>query len=319
MFDYFPFVFKGIRQQHSQTSKILNKSIEEAYEEIFDLLHLNRQDPWEQAYKAMQSAFKNTNQSSTIAKAFLILAKELAKTITTMPMKKLGNGEICQVDFTQYSRIKQQDRESCDILFLTKNFGYFSISEIHYNIFRYLGQNLYGTSTIALKWKEKTASLYKADFSKTKTNEIIDIIDQLSHQDLSIERDTGDIRSILEDGMECVWSGKILTPKTSDIDHVLPFSVWFNNDLWNLLPADKKVNNQKRDKIPSPKLIEKRADVIIDYWKRYEQKWNHRFNNELDISLLNSNPLTRSHDLAIESLIQKAGYLIYDRGFKIFE
>lgn len=314
MFDYFPFVFKGIRQQHSQTSKILNKSIEEAYEEIFNLLHLNRNDQWEQAYKAMQSAFKNTNQSSAIAKSFLILAKELAKTITTMPMKFIGKEhyELFQPDNTQYGRIKLQNTQSCNILFLTQEFGYFSISETHYNIFRYLGQNLYGTSTIALKWKQKTDSL------NGKSHEAMDIIDQLSNDDLAIERDTSDIRSILEDGMECVWSGKVLTPRTSDIDHVLPFSVWFNNDLWNLLPADKKVNNQKRDKIPSPELIEKRAVVIIDYWKRYEQKWNSRFNNELDVSLLHSNQTERSYDLAIESLIQKAGYLIYDRGFTIY-
>ncbi len=315
IFDYFPFVFKGIRQQHSQTSQILNKPIEEAYEEIFNLLYLNRNDPWEQAYKAMQSAFKNTNQSSAIAKAFLTLAKELAKTITTMPMKFIGKEhyELFQPDNTQYGRIKLQNTQSCNILFLTQEFGYFSISETHYNIFRYLGQNLYGISTIALKWKEKTDAL------NDQTHEAIHIIDRLSNDDLAIERDTSDIRSILEEGMECVWSGKILTPKTSDIDHVLPFSVWYNNDLWNLLPADKKVNNQKRDKIPSPNLIEKRADIIIDYWKRYEQRWNHRFKNELDVSLLNSNQSTRSHDSAIVSLIQKASYLIYDRGFQSYD
>lgn len=206
-----------------------------------------------------------------------------------------------------------------NMLFLTQQFGHFSISETHYNIFRYLGQNLYRTSTIALKWKEKTAILRNSNTSNNQANEAMDIIDQLSNDDLAIERDTSDIRSILEDGMEWVWSGKELTRKTSDIDHVLPFSVWFNNDLWNLLPADKKVNNQKRDKIPAPRLIEKRADVIIDYWTRYEQKWNSRFNNELDVSLLYSNQSTRSHDLAIESLIQKAGYLFYDRGLNTYE
>ena len=70
--------------------------------------------------------------------------------------------------------------------------------------------------------------------------------------------------------------------------------------------------------IPSAKLIEKRADVIIDYWKQYERKWNHRFNNELDVSLLNSNQSDGSYDAAIASLIQKAGYLIYDRGFQAY-
>lgn len=313
IFDYFPFVFKRIRQQHSDN--ILNKAIEEAYEDIFELLRLNRFDPWEQAYKAMQSAFKNSNQAPVIANAFLVLAKEMAKTITAMPMKFIGKEhyEIFQPDTTQYGRIKLQKSESCSILFLTKNFGNFFISEIHYNIFRYLGQNLYGTSTIALKWKQKTDSL------NGKSHESMHIIDRLSSDDLAIERDTRDIRSILEDGMECVWSGKVLTSKTSDIDHVLPFSVWFNNDLWNLLPSDKKINNQKRDKIPSPKLIEKRSSIIIDYWKLYEKKWNSRFNNELHVSLLNSHQAVKSQEQALESLIQKASYLIYDRGFSYYD
>jgi len=175
-----------------------------------------------------------------------------------------------------------------------------------------LGQNLYGTSTIALKWKEKTDSL------NGKSHEAMHIIDRLSSDDLAIERDTSEIRSILEDGMECVWSGKTLTPKTCDIDHVLPFSVWFNNDLWNLLPSDKKVNNQKSDKIPTPKLIEKRADMIIKYWTLYEDKWHSRFNNELDVSLLNGNQLSRTYDQALESLIGKASYLIDDRGFNSY-
>ena len=310
MFDYFPFVFKRIRQQHS--NNILNKSIEEAYEAIFELLHLNRNDPWEQAYKAMQSAFKNTSQSSAIAKAFLTLAKELAKTITSMPMKFIGKEyyEVFKPDDTPYTRIKLHNTESCNTVFLTQKFGDFTISEMHYNIFRYLGQNLYGTSTIALKWKEKT------DILNGKTREAMHIIDRLSNDNLSIERNTSDIRSILKDGMECVWSGKSLTSKSSDIDHVLPFSVWFNNDLWNLLPADKKINNQKRDKIPSPTLIEKRADIIIDYWKLYERKWPERFKNEITISL--SKHETSNYDIAIEAMINKANYLAYDRGFNTF-
>lgn len=313
MFDYFPFVFKQIRQQNS--GNILNKPVEKAYEAIFELLHLNRSDPWEQAYKAMQSAFKNTNQSSAMANAFLVLAKELAKTITTMPMKFTGKKqyEIFSPCRIQYGQIKLLNNVSCETHFLAKSFEYFSISEIHYNIFRYLGQNLYGTSTIALKWKAKTNTLNE------NSHETIHIIDRLSSDDLAIERDTSTIRSILEPGMECVWTGKILTPSKTDIDHVLPFSVWFNNDLWNLLPTDKKVNNQKRDKIPSPKLIAKRSDIIIDYWKLYERKWDSQFNNELVVSLLSSNRSTTTHEQALESLIQKASYLIDDRGYDAFE
>ena len=42
--------------------------------------------------------------------------------------------------------------------------------------------------------------------------------------------------------MQCVWSAKTL--KKYDIDHSMPFSLWPNNDLWNLVPSDSKVNNK---------------------------------------------------------------------------
>jgi hypothetical protein len=62
----------------------------------------------------------------------------------------------------------------------------------------------------------------------------------------------------------CVWSGKRVSGY--DIDHIIPFSVWKNNDLWNLLPAQKQLNQQKRDRIPAGELIEKRSDLIMhDY------------------------------------------------------
>jgi CRISPR/Cas system Type II protein with McrA/HNH and RuvC-like nuclease domain len=59
-------------------------------------------------------------------------------------------------------------------------------------------------------------------------------------------------RTILKaDGkVRCVWSGDTIA--RYDIDHIIPFTIWKNNDLWNLLPARPDFNNQKRDKIPSP-------------------------------------------------------------------
>ncbi|WP_048145888.1 HNH endonuclease domain-containing protein [Methanoplanus limicola] len=57
------------------------------------------------------------------------------------------------------------------------------------------------------------------------------------------------------------------------VDHMIPFSVWKNNDLWNLLPALNSVNSKKSDKIPSPALIEKRSDAITGYWDILHEKY----------------------------------------------
>jgi hypothetical protein len=101
-----------------------------------------------------------------------------------------------------------------------------------------------------------------------------------------------------------------------DVDHVLPYSVWFNNDLWNMLPADRILNQQKKkNKVPSPELIEKRADVIKSYWDQYMQQWPIQFKSQLEVSLTGANiPQEKLIGAAIESLCRKSYYLIYDRG-----
>jgi SAM-dependent methyltransferase len=68
--------------------------------------------------------------------------------------------------------------------------------------------------------------------------------------------------------LECVWSGTtIRTMPRLEIDHAIPWALWYSNDLWNLLPADNKVNNTKRDKLPSRPLMEASRKRIIGDWE----------------------------------------------------
>jgi len=75
-------------------------------------------------------------------------------------------------------------------------------------------------------------------------------------------------RQVFEQGgaSECVWSRKPLRDKWA-VDHVIPFSLWGNNDLWNLMPVDGKVNGSKSDKLPTADLLRSRAPLIIDHWR----------------------------------------------------
>lgn len=67
--------------------------------------------------------------------------------------------------------------------------------------------------------------------------------------------------------MNCVWTEqRINNSQQLAVDHVLPFSLWHNNFLWNLLPAHSTVNGHKSDKIPSVSLLNKRRDEIIFNW-----------------------------------------------------
>lgn len=70
----------------------------------------------------------------------------------------------------------------------------------------------------------------------------------------------------------CVWSAAELRAGSVDIDHALPWSAWPCNDLWNLLPAARRVNQrEKRDRLPSAAALARARDPIIAWWT---DAWN---------------------------------------------
>ncbi len=115
----------------------------------------------------------------------------------------------------------------------------------------------------------------------------------------------------------CVWSGRKIS--NYDIDHLIPFSVWKNNDLWNLLPSDSKVNNQKSDKIPSPILIERQKDLILTFWEMIYENQSNRFQKEIQVALLGNHSFDQWKEVGIEQLKITCSYLIQNRGFESWE
>lgn len=76
--------------------------------------------------------------------------------------------------------------------------------------------------------------------------------------------------SLLEQGqaVHCVWSGKRLSAASLDVDHCLPWSAWPCGDLWNLMPADRRVNQHgKRDRLPSADALRTARDAIAAWWQ----------------------------------------------------
>ena len=68
--------------------------------------------------------------------------------------------------------------------------------------------------------------------------------------------------------LRCVWSGQRLKPDAFDIDHCFPWAAWPCSDLWNLLPADRRINQHgKRDRLPSEALLAEAAAAIRDWWQ----------------------------------------------------
>ena len=76
--------------------------------------------------------------------------------------------------------------------------------------------------------------------------------------------------SILESGepLYCVWSGTRLSKDRLDIDHCFPWSAWPCDDLWNLLPSTRTVNqHEKRDRLPSASLLNSARERVQDWWR----------------------------------------------------
>lgn len=63
----------------------------------------------------------------------------------------------------------------------------------------------------------------------------------------------------------CTWSGRPLKQRFV-VDHAIPFALWANNDLWNLLQVDDKVNSSKSDNLPSAQLLSDRRSAVLEDW-----------------------------------------------------
>jgi SAM-dependent methyltransferase len=97
------------------------------------------------------------------------------------------------------------------------------------------------------------------------------------------ERTTREVRMLLEPqkrSRECIWSAQSLMGGF-EVDHLVPYSVWGNNDLWNLLPCIPKFNRNKSDALPTQRLLIRRRDCLFDYWQFYQERWPERFNRQI--------------------------------------
>lgn len=265
------------------------------------------------------SAFYNDLKKKGIPKnltlEFLELAKKMKYTITRMPMKYIGRSiSNNYYSIFQYeSRSKLRTVHSIDAEFLINNFGSFSIPVDYYVALKTLGNFINGTDSIFFKWAEFSVNASGKNLSVEKVvNEILK--NPITQREVEESKKLyGSI--IKKEGIVyCIWTGKTISKY--DIDHLIPFSIWKNNDMCNLLPAQTKINNNKRNKIPSIKVIERQKDLIIHYWEMINRYKHDRFQKEIRISLLGHNPVNNWQRVAINQLKIICNYLISTRGYE---
>lgn len=134
------------------------------------------------------------------------------------------------------------------------------------------------------------------------------------------EREQGLARRLYAEAspLTCVWSDRSISMATMDIDHALPFSLWHNNDLWNLLPAASAVNRSKSDKVPTPEFLRRRQDAIVSNWRFAQQIETTVFQHELQRTLGRFRVESWELDL-FQHLSERAAQAIYQRGEEPWE
>jgi hypothetical protein len=266
-------------------------------------------------FSAFYNDLKNKGIPPYLQSDFIFLAIKIRETITRMPMRYIGRS--ISNDYYSIFQFTTGERIGCsttvDLVFLINKLGTFSIPYDYYEAFQVLGSFINGQDSILFKWAEFSVN---ASGKRLTVERVVNEVLKSPITDRDVAESKQIYRSILkkEGSIYCVWTGKLISEY--DIDHMIPFSVWKNNDLWNLLPSQKTTNGQKRDKIPSMDLIEKRKDLILYYWDLMDNHQPERFRKELQVSLLGTSSFTSWHSTAICQLQKSCDYLISNRGYE---
>ncbi|MEE2730111.1 MAG: class I SAM-dependent methyltransferase [Pseudomonadota bacterium] len=124
-----------------------------------------------------------------------------------------------------------------------------------------------------------------------------------ARRDTGLARSCADaLKSNLESNgqhLHCVWSDKSIRHDYA-MDHCFPWSRWFNNDLWNLMPATTQINSDKSDKLPSAPLMHQSRSRILEWWESgyCQGDYRERFFIEAESSL----PLVKASDENLEMI-----------------
>ncbi|MEW5741487.1 MAG: HNH endonuclease domain-containing protein [Myxococcota bacterium] len=128
---------------------------------------------------------------------------------------------------------------------------------------------------LVLRWAELTERLSE---KRVTAGEVLDHLLPMPEQ----ERDTNHVREIFAGGAHCVWTGQRVRGASLQIDHVLPWALWHNNDLWNLVPASNRANNSKSDQLPERGFLKSRRSAFVDAWTATRESLPERFRRDAE-------------------------------------
>ncbi len=214
------------------------------------------------------------------------------KTIKDGPIKHIYTGSSSQ-PIHEFSTLRpKKQRKKTQSIYLDSDFfssfGTFVLS-----------QSLWECLRIYNSWIEPlVVNQWISVMKRFELNQTNQITLQTYHDGLiwlDKDHDTSAVRKqvtkLRESGhcLTSVWSDNKLN-SSYHVDHCLPFAYWPNNDMWNLLPATRKENLEKSDKLPSKLRLVESKHRITSWWGLawgVEPSLRKRFFTEASLSLPN--------------------------------
>jgi SAM-dependent methyltransferase len=229
----------------------------------------------------------------------------IARTVEAGPVKYAGSA---RTPVFGYRRRIQTNRQATHLI---GSFGWVAVPEsVWLDLSRF---DHWIEDSIVVRWAQLSAEMNPA----STVSELLPLLLSVPNS----EHDTQEVRNLLSrlaGPLRCVWTDQ---PIRHDIhvDHVIPFSVWGNNDLWNLLPSVARVNLAKKDALPSLALIQRRSECIIGYWREYQALLPGRFDFQISRAL-GCNPQNRDWEhRALAGLRETMQKLAATRGLAMWE
>lgn len=252
-----------------------------------------------------------------IADKIIALIKKINSTISRYPMQLIGESVNRQGKIFVYNEdrnYRKLNKNNLSINTIIKYCGTYTIDLDYYDTYKLLGAFINGENAIVFQWIDFSYRLMKdTPINKSELFSVINTNDETIRT--TTEATKFFTTNINKDEIKCIWSGKTIT-NDLNIDHIIPFSLWGNNDLWNLLPSKAKVNGKKSDRIPQANLLDKQKHEILRYWQLLHSHYSHRFINEITHALCGE--ISDKEDLfeqCFEGLKTKCEFLISEQGY----
>lgn len=262
------------------------------------------------AFSQFQNEYETGTFSEHMNNDLLVLLRDLKRTIIEYPMKHLGS---MKDDYYRIFRVEDKPpirKQKVSRKMVIKEFGSFSIPTEYYETLKILGSYVSGDASILNKWARFTVN---ADPEGNVTYE--KIMRVLTTQPVT-DRNVKDAEKLYkklqnEEVLNCIWSDKQISKRSKmNIDHLIPFSLTKNNDLWNLLPTTMMANQRKKAKVPTPEFLQGKKKQIMRYWSLMREEYRNRFDTEIQISLIGFHNDNDNLEDAFEAVINWCDRLI---------